>query len=215
MSLYGKTSIERGNFKTSLKSNVAYKLPFRGNNYRFFGTIRYHLIGTAYASQHVHNTIVESFNISENNCNNTNFKILKCSNRRTKGFQRSVEQKNGYNIIIMTPKMRKGKSLFYYNSTGLFRYLFKYNNAGVSKFNKNYAIDFESLAQYIINLDDASKQYNLKIKRIIFDKRFIKKLYETKNGKELKKRDIHFAKYLSKKVNRKYDDLFYVEFENI
>ncbi|MCF6365873.1 MAG: hypothetical protein L3J35_06675 [Bacteroidales bacterium] len=195
------------------RSFIAYKLPYRGKNYKFYGTLAYHVFGKAYADCKVQNTIVESFKISENNCPQVNFKILKGTRRSFGYLLPYIDRKSGLNVDFMTPVKKKNRPVKFYYRTGLFRFFIHFNSEGFSKINNNICIDFESLAQYIINLDDAANLYGLKIKRIVFNRHFLKKLYASSAGAELKKRDFYFAKYLNKKVNRKYDDLFHVDFE--
>ncbi len=194
-------------------SNTAYKIPFRGENYKFYGTLSYHVFGKAYAEWKVHNAIIESFKLSENNCSNVHFKILKSTSRSSGKLLPYVERKNGYNADFICPILKNDVPVKYYYRTRLLRFFIRYNSKGQSKRNKKIKIDFDAMTQYIINLDDASKLYGLRIKRVVFDRRLLKQLYNSKSGKELKKREIYFAKYLSKKVNRKYDDLFHVDFE--
>lgn len=194
-------------------SNIAYKLPYRGENYKFYGTLSYHIFGKAYAEWKVHNAIIESFKISETNCVNIHFKILRGASRSSRKLLPYVERKSGFYADFMCPIKKGGIPIKYYYHTRFFHYFIKYNNKGQVKTNKKFKIDFEAMAQYIINLDDASKIYGLKIKRIVFDRRFLKQLYKSKSGEELKKRNLYFAKYLSKKINRKYDDIFHVDFE--
>ena len=201
------------NEEEAFRSFIAYKLPYRGENYKFYGTLSYHVFGKAYTDCKVHNAIVESFKISETNCSNAYFKILKGTKRHAGKLLPYVEKKNGLNADFMTPLKKKTVPVKFYYRTGLFRAFISFDSEGFSKNNKNICIDFENLAQYIINLDDAANLYGLKIKRVVFNKRFLKKLYSCSSGKELKKRDIYFAKYLNRKVNRKYDDLFHVDFE--
>ncbi len=195
-------------------SNFAYKLPYRGENYKFYGTISYHVIGRAYVNNKVHNSIVESFKISENNCKNISFRIYSCTKRNFGYLQKSTEQKNGFSAILMTPIKKNNKSVKHYYRNWVFSFINNYDKNGKSKYG-NKSIDFNSMSQYILNLDNAARIYNLKIKKIIFNRHFLKQLYASKSGKELKSRDIYFAKYISKKVNKKYDDLFYIEFEPI
>lgn len=199
--------------ENSYRSLIAYKLPFRGENYKFYGTLSYHVFGKAYADCKVHNAIVESFKISENNCSEAHFKILKGTKRRSEKLLPYVERKNGFNADFMVPMKKKGNAMKFYYRTGLFRLFIKFDSEGFSKSNKNINIDFDNLCQYIINLDNAASLYNLKIKRIVFNRHYLKKLYASKAGKELKTKNLYFAKYLSRKVNRKYDDLFHVDFE--
>ncbi len=197
----------------SSPSLIAYKLPFRGDNYKFYGTITYHVFEKAYADCNVHNAIVESFKISENNCAKTHFKILKASKRRSGRLLPYVEKKSGFNADFMTPMKKNGKQMKFYYRTGLLGRFKNFDSEGFSKSNKKISLDFESMAQYLINLDNSADLYGLRIKRIVFNRHYLKKLYASKSGEELKKKDIYFAKYLSRKVNRKYDDLFHVDFE--
>lgn len=199
--------------ENTYRSLIAYKLPFRGENYKFYGNVSYHILGTAYADCKVHNAIVESFKISEENCSEVNFKILKGTRRRAGRLLPYVERKNGFNADFMSPMLKEGIPLKYYYRTGLLRRFIKFDSNGNSRANKKISLDFDAMAQYIINLDNASHFYGLKIKRIVFNRHYIKLLYKSKSGEELKRRDIYFAKYLSRKVNKKYDDLFHVDFE--
>ena len=196
----------------SYVSIIAYKLPFRGENYKFYGTLSYHIYGRAYTGCKVHNTIVEAFHFSEQNCKGANFKILKSSRRKAGKIIPDHCQKNGHSVNFMTPLLKKNTALKYYYRTGLFRMFIRFDKNGRSKLNNNIIIDFENTAQYIINLDKAAHIYGLRIKKIIFNRFLLDDLFTCASGAELKSRDIYFAKYLSDKVNRKYDDLFYVEF---
>lgn len=195
------------------KPIYAYKLPYRGVNYKFYGTISYHVIGQAYVNDRVHNSIVESFKLSETNCKDVNFRLLRCTSRNFGYLKTNIKEKDGFSVTFMTPIKNKKHPLKFYYRTWLYRFIKNYDKNGSSKINKSQSIDFDNMAQYIINLENKANVYNLRIKKIIFDKRLVKSLYKSKNGKLLKDKDIYFAKYLSKKVNNKYDDLFYVEFE--
>jgi hypothetical protein len=196
----------------NFESNIAYKLPYRGNNYKFYGTISYHVFGKAYAEHRVHNTIVEAFKISEHAGSKANFKIYKTGGRKNGFLIPLSKNKNGYHAVFMTPLKKNNTPVKYYYRSGFLRVLRKFDHTGYYKYNKNICIDYDNMALFLLNLNEASKQYGLKIQRIIFNKRYIKNLFSTIYGDELKQADLYFAKYLSKKVNRKYDDLFYIDF---
>lgn len=196
-------------------SLIAYKLPFRGENYKFYGTLSYHIYGRAYVGCKVHNTIVEAYHLSEQNCKGAYFKMLKSSRRKAGKLIPNHNRKNGKYIDFMVPLVKKGIPLKHYYRTGLLRTFIRFDKSGRSKFNKDINVDFENMARYIINLDNAAHIYGLRIRKIIFNRFLLDELYSCLSGAELKARDIYFAKYLSEKVNRKYDDLFYVEFTEI
>lgn len=199
--------------KEKYVSDIAYKLPFRGENYKFYGTLSYHIYGKAYTSCDVHNTVVEAFHLCERTKCEANFKILKSSRRKNGRVISSNSKKNGRYTDFMTPLLKKGEPVKFYYRTGLFRFFLNYDDGGIQRTNKKIEIDFENLALFFIYLDDASGMYGLKIKKVIFNRFLLDELFSTSLGEELKSRNIYFAKFLSDKVNRKYDDLFYVEFE--
>ncbi len=175
-------------------SLIAYKLPFRGENYKFYGTLSYHISGRAYVACKVHNTIVEAYHLSEQNCKWAYFKLLKGSKRKAGKLLPFHNRKNGKYIEFMTPLEKKGIPLKYYYRTGLFRSLIQFDKTGRSTLNKDIRLDFERLARYIINLDNAAHMYGLRIKKIIFNRFLLKELYASPSGAELKARDLYFPK---------------------
>ncbi len=219
--LESQLSYESYEPETFIKSNndyvslIAYKLPFRGENYKFYGTLSYHIYGRAYVGCKVHNTVVEAYHLSEQNCKGANFKMLKSSKRKAGKILPFHNRKNGKFVVFMTPLVKKGIPLKYYYRTGLFRPFIRFDKRGRSKLNKDITIDFERLARYIINLDNAAQIYGLKIKKIVLNRFLLDDLYTCPSGAELEARGIYFPKFLSEKVNKMYDDLFYVEFGEI
>jgi hypothetical protein len=200
---------------TEFESNIAYKLPFRGNNYKFYGTISYHVLGRAFTRCNVHNTIVEAFFLSELNCTGVNFKILKSSAHTYGRLYDHNQKKSGKYCYFMTPMIRKGQPVKHYYRTGLFRFFLRYDKKGQLKSNSKIRIDFDAMARFLINLDISAGKYGLRIKKIVFNRFYLKELFKSESGKLLKERDIYFAKYLSDKVNNRFDDIYYVEFELI
>jgi hypothetical protein len=208
-------SIEVGNYydNETYVSSIAYKLPYRGENYKFYGTLNYHIFGNAFANCNVHNTVVEAFYFCDQSGSEAYYKIARGSGKMKGRVVPLHSKKSGNSIIFMTPQLKNDHALKYYFRTGLFRVFRKYDKSGVSEKNQTLKIDFENTALLILQLDNAAKIYGLEIKKVIINRYFLDELYLTSSGQELKMRDIYFAKYLSKKVNRKYDDLFYIEFE--
>ncbi len=194
-------------------SRIAYKIPFRGENYKFYGTISYHIYGRAFAGKQVHNAMVEAFQLSESDCPGVHFKLLKCSGKKDGLIVPEDEKKNGFYAIFMTPLKMCNHPMKNYFITGIGRFFVNYDQFGKCTATENVVIDFESTAEHLINLDDAAAMYGLRIKKVIISRFLQDELFETDNGEKLKQRDIYFPKYLSKKINKKFDDLFYVEFD--
>ncbi len=195
-------------------SNIAYKLPYRGENYKFYGTLKFHIFEKAYVNNKVYNTFSEAQHISKQNIKNINIRIFRASSKK-RGYLNPYNSAVCGNILIfMCPMKKKDKPLKFYYRTGLFRYFYRFNAAGKSK-NGKLCIDFETLAQYIINTDDAAQYFGLKIKSVSVKRSYIKSLYQSSSGEKILKRKIRFLKYLNPKMNRKYEELFLIEFEEI
>jgi penicillin-insensitive murein endopeptidase len=194
-------------------SMIAYKIPYRGENYKFFGTVSYHIRGRAFAGKQVHNAMVEAFQLSESDCPGVHFKLLKCSGRKEGLIVPEDQKNNGFYAIFMTPLKIEERPMKHYFITGIGRVFVSYDRAGKCESSDRVNIDFESTAEHLINLDDAANMYGLRLKKVIISRYLQDELFATECGEKLKQRDIYFPKYLSKKINKKYDDLFYVEFD--
>jgi penicillin-insensitive murein DD-endopeptidase len=208
---YHKEFIDRQN--TSVLSDIAYKLPYRGENYKFYGTINFHIYGKAFVNNKLYNAFIEAQQLSKKNIESVQIRVYKSSGKHFGHLDPRNTKRCGNRIVFMTPMLKKGIPVRYYYRTGLFRQFYKFNSAGASSGKSKICIDFETLAQYLINLDDAAHFFGIRVKSVTLKKDFIKHLYKTSKGKELKERDIRFIKYLSPKINRKYEELFLVVFE--
>jgi hypothetical protein len=194
-------------------STIAYKIPFRGDNYKFYGTLSYHIFGRAFASRQVHNTLVEAFRMSETDCPDVEFKMLKSSGKRFGRIIPDHKNKNGFYAVFMTPLSVGNTPMQHYFVSGVMRMFVVYDQNGKCNLNERIEIDFESTAEHLLNLDNAAKMYGLRLKKVILSRFLLDDLYKSESGKQLLERDIYFPKYLSRKLNRKYDDLYYVEFD--
>jgi len=207
---YNREIVDRPN--VSVISNIAYKLPFRGENYKFYGTLRFHISGHAFVNNKVYNTFIEARHLSLCNMPEIHMRLLKSSGKKEGRLYPRKSSLCGNYIIFMTPLMRNGKPVNFYYRTGLFRYFNQFDKNGKIKRESQVCIDFETLSQYLINLDNAAHFFGLKVNTVTVKREYIKKLYNTSLGTELKNRDLRFVKYLSRKTNRKYEELFLVEF---
>ncbi len=183
-------------------SNIAYKLPFRGENYKFSSSFLFYFTGNAFVNNRVYNTFIEAQHLSEKNLPEIRFVIKKCSYKKSGILVPNNKRLSGKRIVFRYPEKKKEYGIY----SGILFSLFHIKK-------KKRSIDFESTAQYIINLDNAAEFFGIKIKYVIVSRSYIKKLYESSSGKELMKRNIRFIKYLSHKINRKYEKFFLVEFE--
>jgi hypothetical protein len=211
---YNKTDvIHFKSTKDEYFSTIAYKLPFRGANFKFYGTLKYHIFGRAFAGKQVHNTLIEAFYQTKKNQPDVQFKILKTSGKKFGLIIPENKRNNGFYAVFMTPLNIGNRHMNYYYRTGIFRAFHMYDKDGFCNLNNKIVIDFESTAEHILNLDYAANWYGLRIKKVILSRFLLDNLYQTESGKLLKEREVYFPKFLSRKMNRKYDDLYYIEFE--
>ena len=208
---YNREILDRPNI--SVISNIAYKLPYRGDNYKFYGTLSFHILGRAFVNNKVYNTFIETQHMTKQNMSDVQIRLLKSSEKNHGYLNPHKPDVCGNRIVFLLPMKRKGKPVKFYYRTGLFRCFYSFKKSGNAKRNSKLCIDFEATAQYLLNSDDAAHFYGMRIKSVIIKRCFIKELYNTSSGEELKKRNIRFVKYLSRKMNRKYEALFLIEFK--
>jgi len=205
---------EKENIRLNTKiSDIAYKLPYRGTNYKFYGTIKFHISGKAFVNNGVYNSFIEAQHFSKYNLPDIYIRLLKGSGNKSGYLDKNKLSVCGNRIVFMTPMTKGGQPVKYYYRTGLFRIFYRFDSSGKSK-KRCLNIDFESLAQYLINLDNAAHYFGLKVNTVTIKREFIKTLYETSSGKDLQQRKMRFIKYLSRKMNKKYEELFLVEFDS-
>ena len=200
------------NTKTGI-SNIAYKLPYRGDNYKFYGTFSFHISGKAFVNNKVYNSVIEAQQLSKQNIGSVQIRILKGSRKKFGRLNPYQTKICGNQLVFMTPMKKKDIPVKFYYRTGLFRRFYRFDKSGAAKRKANLCIDIETLAQYLINLDNAAHFFGLRIKSVTIKRAFINLLLESSISAVLREKNIRFVKYLSPKMNRKYEELFLVEFE--
>jgi len=91
--------------------------------------------------------------------------------------------------------------------------LMNFKSSGKANINKKVEIDFNTMAQHIINLDIAARKNGIRIRKVIFKINLKDGLFRSKVGKELKKRNIYFVRKLSSRIDKLHDDHYHVDFE--
>jgi len=206
---YNKEIVRNQNVFT--KSNIAYKLPYRGKNYKFYGSISFHIFGKAFVDNRVYNIFTEAGHCAQKNMPEIQINIKACSRKKHGILIRNNHRFCGNQIIFLYPLKKNEKPIKNYSYVKFLYHFYRFNKNG--QLNKKIFIDFESTAQYLINLDDAAHFFGIRIKSISVNRAYIKELYKCSFGKELKKRHLRFVKYVSEKTNRKYRSVFLIEFE--
>lgn len=193
----------------------AYKLPRKGENFKFFSLFDYYVLGRCYIHSGIHKTILESYAILENENPNYTYRLMECSKRKGgRPFPHRTHQ-NGTSVDFMTPLLKNGKQITFYDKTSVFRYLMKFDSKGRSRINKKVVIDFEAVAQHILILDKTARKNGFKIRKVILETNLKDELFATKYGAELKERNIYFVKSLPKAIDELHDDHYHIDFVKI
>jgi len=191
----------------------AYQIDYKTNNAKYFSPISYFLIGNSYVHSKLYYTILDSYEECEKTCQGIKFRIMECSLK--KGGKTLIHRThmNGLSVDFMVPKIKKGKQIIFYDRLGLWHYLLNFDSTGKLKINKNVNIDFETLAKHIIALDNSAKRNGLSISKVILKIDLKDDLFNTATGREIKRREIYFAKYLTKTIDMVHDDHYHVDFK--
>jgi len=193
----------------------AYKLPRKGNNFKYYSFFSYYVIGRCYIHSGIHKTILDSYSILEKENPNYSYRIMDCSKRKGgRPFPHRTHQ-NGTSVDFMTPLVKNGKQTTFFDKISVFRYLMKFDSKGKSRINKKVEIDFESVAQHILILDKAARNHGFKIRKVILETNLKDELFATKYGAKLKNSNIYFVKSLPKVIDELHDDHYHIDFVKI
>ena len=205
------TSMSVGRISSGKLIN-AYKLPYKGENFKFFSPFSYYILGRAYMNSAVCKTVTEAYKMCENDCPGKQFRIMECSKKKGGKAFPHITHQNGLCVDFMTPLKKKGKQHKFYDKIGIWRYLMDFNSQGKANINKNIEIDFNTMAQHIINLDIVARKNGLRIRKVIFKINLKDDLFKSEIGKKLKKKNIYFVNKLTKRIDNLHDDHYHIDF---
>lgn len=197
--------------KGSLKNGV--KLPYKGENYKYFSKLSYYMLNRAYVNAKVYNTILETYNTCETTCPKVYFRVMECSHKHGGKVAPHRTHQNGLSVDFMTPLKKGNKQYRLFDKTGIWHYLINADESG--NVTKNVEIDFETMAKHILALDDAARKNDLRVKKVILKINLKDDLFKTESGKKLKQRGVYFVRNLSKTIDNLHDDHYHIDFEEI
>lgn len=195
----------------SLKNGV--KLPYKGENYKYFSKLSYYILNRAYVNAKVYNTILETYKTCETTCPKVYFRVMECSHKHGGKIAPHRTHQNGLSVDFMTPLKKGSKQYRLFDKTGVWHYLLNADENG--NIIKRIEIDFETLAKHLLALDNAARKNGVIVKKVILKINLKDDLFKTESGKELKKRGIYFVRNLSKTIDNLHDDHYHVDFEEI
>ncbi len=211
--LYKNEGISKSVGKVSNGSlENAYKLPYKGENFSSFSPLSYYVLGRSFVHSKVHQTVLDSYKLCENDCPGIKFRYMECSTKKGGRAFPHITHQNGTSVDFMTPLIKKGKQHKFYDRIGIWRYLMNFDSKGKANINKNVEIDFNTMAKHIINLDKAARKNGLKARKVILKINLKDDLFKTEYGKKLKRMNIYFVRNLSNQIDKLHDDHYHVDF---
>lgn len=81
----------------------AYKLPYKGNNFKYFSPFSYFILNRSYVNSKVYQTILDAYKQCEKDCPNTKFRLMECSKRKCGKIFPHITHQNGLSVDFMTP----------------------------------------------------------------------------------------------------------------
>lgn len=206
-----KSSKSIGSVGNGSLKNAA-KIPLKGQNFKYFSAFSYYFLRRGYTHEKVKNTILQAYQTCEKTCPNRKFQLMECSRKKGGKMWPHWTHQNGLSADFMSPLMKNNRISKAYDWTGIWHYLLNYDENGKLNGTKNTRIDFETMANHILALDDAARKNGLRISKIILKINLKDDLFKTPSGKKLLQRNIYFARRLPKIVDDLHDDHYHVDF---
>ena len=187
----------------------AWQLPSSGDNYE-----AYSLIGVAAGRNYVHSSIydvvLDAYKNLHSRLPDKHFVYGETGSKSGGKFSPHKTHQNGLSIDFFVPVVNaQGKSVplptSAFNKLG---YNIEFSNQGKYK---EYGIDFEVMAEHLLELKKSADGRGIKIWRVIFDNELQKLLFATPKG-QLLKSQIQFS---TKKPWVRHDEHYHVDFEMV
>lgn len=187
-------------------------VPFSGKNFQYFDTSSY-VNGRAFVNNKLKKTLIDTYRILDSILPERKFQIMECSNKEGGKISPHRTHQNGLSVDFMMPLVKNNKPCYNLDSLGANHYWLDFDNNGQYLKDKNISIDFNTLATYILTLNNCARKNGLKISKVILKLEFKPYLYSTESGKIIKNKGLYFATKLTPLINSLHDDHFHVDFE--
>ena len=206
------TSVSIGSVRNGKLEN-GWLMPYRGNNFHFFSAFSYFILNNGYVHSRVYKVLNDAYATCASTCPDREFIVMECTRKHGGRMIFHWTHQNGLSADLMVPKINGNNTDVWMDHIGLFHYLLKFDEKGRSNLNDRIQIDFETMAQHLLAIEDACRRNNIRIRKVLFHTDLHDELFGTPSGKLLRQRDIHFITRLSDFVNSLHDDHYHIDFE--
>jgi penicillin-insensitive murein endopeptidase len=183
-----------------------WKLPVKGANFQPYSRLGAGL-GRTYVHSKVYRVVTEAYAQLAKIRPGTVYVYGETGAREGGRFRPHKTHQNGLSVDFMVPVVdRNGRSVPLPASLlNKFGYGIEFSNASAYE---NYNIDFDAVADHLVELRKAADANGIGIMRVIFDNEMQKKLFDTKQGEKL----IHLMKFSTRKPWVRHDEHYHVDF---
>ncbi len=189
------------------KLENAVQLPKSGDNFIGYSNFARYL-GRTYVHSAVKDIMIESYQMLKDSMPDKVYKYAETGFKKGGRFKPHKTHQNGLSVDFMVPVMnQKGQSIHLpTHMMNRYGYDIEFNAHGLYE---HFRIDFEAMAEHIWALHLVAQKKGYGLKRVIFDLKLQKHLFNTKKGKLLKKQVV-FSK---KKAWVRHDEHYHVDFD--
>jgi len=188
-------------------------VPYYGDNYSYFDTASY-FAGRAYLHEDVLNIALGAYQKLENTTDRF-FRIMECSNEKGGRLYPHRTHQNGTSIDFMMPLKKEGDIYYDLDTIGASHYWLTFDDNGKYSEDNSVEIDFEMMAQHILELESEARKKGWRIKKVILKIELKDELYATPSGKKIKEKGIYVVQGLSKLINALHDEHYHIDFEKM
>lgn len=194
----------------ALKNGVL--MPFEGSNFRYFDTLSY-LSERGFTNDKVKETVIISYSTLESN--NRFYQIMECSSKCGGELPPHRTHQNGLNVDFMMPLKKNNSPYYGLDDLGADHYWLTFDNNGRYSEDETISIDFESVAEHILELNSQAIKFGLKISKVIIKIELKDDLFNSEIGEKLKRSGIYVVKNLTPLINDLHDEHYHIDFELI
>ena len=187
-------------------------MPFYGTNFTYFDRDSY-LASRAFTSDIVKKIILNTYEALETTYPARKFFLMELSNHEGGKIYPHRTHQNGLSADFMMPKLKNGQPNYELDTLGKQHYFLKFNNDGEYVQDPTIKVDFDLIAKHIILLNEEANKQGYSIEKVIIKIEYKDDLFETPNGKLLKKSGIYVVNNLTQIVNDIHDDHFHIDFK--
>ena len=209
---YNKPSKTSGTVSNGSIKN-AYKFRYKTPYYKYFSRFSYHILRRGFVHSDVYTITNNTLESMHQKHPKQKWRLMECSKKHGGRMLPHHTHQNGTSIDFMTPLKKNGKQFTGLNSLGIFHYILKYTPDGKWGIRRNIEIDFDLMAEFILELDKKARIYGMKVKKVILRTNLKDEFYATPNGKKIKTKRIYLVKYMPKIVNEQRDEHFHIDVE--